>query len=73
MERVTTKFIAAHEVVAPQACLQSFLSPDGRTILCVMWSSEVGSDLKVSLLDVETGQVVMSINPGFIHDFYSIL
>lgn len=67
------KLIAAHEVVAPQSCLQSILSPDGRTILCVMWSNDVGSDLKVSLLDVETGQVVNEHKSWFHPDFYSTL
>ena len=65
------KLIAAHEVVAPQACLQSILSPDGRTLLCVMWSSDVGSDLKVNLLDVDTGQVVNEHKSWMHPDFYS--
>ena len=51
------KLVAAHEPVARHNCVQSEFSPDGRTIFCVSWSD--GYSLDLSLLDAETGQVVL--------------
>jgi WD40 repeat protein len=52
------KLVAAHEPVARHQCLQSEFSPDGRTLFCVSWS-ELGYGLDLTLLDAETGQVVL--------------
>jgi WD40 repeat protein len=58
------KLVAAHEPVARHNCLQSELSPDGRTLFCVSWS-DVGYSLDLSLLEAETGQVIL-LKKGFV-------
>ena len=52
------KLVAAHEPVARHNCLQSELSPDGRTLFCVSWS-DFGYSLDLSLLEAETGQLIL--------------
>lgn len=63
------KLIASHELVSKKACLQSKLSPDGRTLICisVRLDSTVGpmvdlSALDFAALDTSTGSVVYQKN-----------
>ena len=60
----TQKLIAAHEPVARHDCLQSELSPDGRTVVCISWA-EYGSEINLALLDAESGQVLFEKKPFF--------
>lgn len=41
--------LSAHEVTIPGGCMQSHLSPDGKTLACVNWNYDI------SLTDVGTG------------------
>jgi WD40 repeat protein len=51
------KLVSAHEVVAQEHCIQTLLSPDGRTLICVTYpGAEI--NLRLLLIDVETGNVV---------------
>jgi WD40 repeat protein len=67
------KLIAAHEPVARHDCLQSELSPDGRTIACLSWG-DYGNNLNLSLLEAESGQVIFEKKPFFQPTlFYAIM
>lgn len=60
------KLMAAHELMFAHPCLQTQLSPDGRTLVCVwMNPSESSIALNLSLLDVGTGSVVFEKKPFF--------
>ncbi len=57
------KLQSAHELVVKDGCLQTVLSPDGRTLACVS-TGELDTlygtiGLHLSLIDVESGQVVL--------------
>ncbi|NYF53158.1 M48 family metalloprotease [Tunturiibacter gelidoferens] len=58
------KLVSAHEVVAQEECLQTLLSPDGRTLICIAYPP-ASSDLKLLLIDVETGKVVFENSNWF--------
>lgn len=60
----TQKLIAAHEPVARHDCLQSELSPDGRTVVCISWA-DFGNEINLALLDAESGQVLFEKKPFF--------
>lgn len=64
----TQKLIAAHEPVARHDCLQSELSPDGRTVVCISWA-EFGLGFNLALLDAESGQVLLEKKPFFEPNF----
>jgi hypothetical protein len=51
------KLVASHEPLTRRTCIQSKLSPDGRTLFCVSFN-EAASQVDLAMLDVETGQVV---------------
>ena len=63
------KLIAAHEPVARHDCLQSELSPDGRTVVCISWA-EYGNSLNLALLDAESGQVLFEKKNFFVPNFF---
>ncbi len=50
--------------MARHDCLQSELSPDGRTVVCISWA-EYGSEINLALLDAESGQVLFEKKPFF--------
>ncbi len=52
------KLIAAHELVSKQDCVQTKLSPDGRTLFCFSLREEDAPVLDLTLLDVANGQAV---------------
>ena len=62
------KLVAAHELNPKQDCVQKDLSPDGRTVFCFSQSTD-GSDLVLSLIDVESGNTVFEKKPWFHFDF----
>jgi Zn-dependent protease with chaperone function/WD40 repeat protein len=69
---VEQKLVSAHEVVTQENCLQTLLSPDGRTLICIAYpAAEI--DLKVLLIDIETGNVVYEkknwFHPNFNFEF----
>ena len=65
------KMVAAHEPLAKDACVESRLSPDGRTVICLSfdreWFGELNDTrlLNLSLLDSTTGQVLWEKKPFF--------
>jgi len=68
------KLVAAHEPVARHNCLQSGLSPDGRTLFCVSMT-DLSYYLDLSLLDAETGQVVFQKKDFYfwLYNYFSLL
>jgi hypothetical protein len=58
------KIVAAHEPNLQHECLETKLSPDGRTLVCVSLP-ENSSELMLELVDVETGKVVYTKKPFF--------
>jgi len=64
------KLIAAHELVTKDACLQTVLAPDGRTLACITYPKGE-RELRFSLMDVETGQIVFE-NKGWFHPNFNI-
>ena len=66
------KLVSAHEVVSQQQCLQSLLSPDARTLICVAYPA-ADFELRILLIDVETGHVVYEnkhwFHPNFNFEF----
>ena len=62
------KLLSAHEVVTQEGCLQTLLSPDGRTLVCIAYPA-AESNLRVLLIDVETGQVVFEKKNWFHPNF----
>jgi WD40 repeat protein len=70
------KLQSAHELVVKDSCLQTVLSPDGRTLACVS-AGELDAHyatvfLNLSLVDVETGQVVLLNKDFFDASAYSL-
>jgi len=61
---LTQKLVAAHEPVARHDCLQTKLSPDGRTLVCISWNEDL-TFLNLALLDVESGAVLFEKKPFF--------
>jgi hypothetical protein len=55
------KLIAAHEIYTPQACYDTRLAPDGRTLLCVQFDTEKWQ-LNLALLDTATSETVWKKN-----------
>jgi hypothetical protein len=62
------KLVSAHDVVTPENCLQTLLSPDARTLFCIAYP-EAEVNLRILLLDVETGQVVFENKNWFRSNF----
>jgi WD40 repeat protein len=54
------KLLTAHEPVAKRECVQSKLSPDGRTLFCTSLATEMGEVLvfDLNMLDSATGDVL---------------
>ncbi|MBB5315547.1 M48 family metalloprotease [Tunturiibacter empetritectus] len=62
------KLVSAHEVVTQENCLQTLLSPDARTLICIAYpAAEV--NLRALLIDIETGQVVFEKKDWFHPNF----
>jgi Zn-dependent protease with chaperone function/WD40 repeat protein len=62
------KLVSAHEVVIQEECLQTLLSPDARTLICIAYpAAEI--NLRVLLIDVETGNVVFEKKNWFQPNF----
>ncbi len=58
------KLLAAHEVVAQQDCIETLLSPDARTVACVVTpSAEHG--VGFVLIDVDTGHLLFEKKSWF--------
>jgi len=53
------KLLAAHEPVTKQDCVQTKISPDGRTLFCFSLREEDLILLDLTLLDVASGQVLL--------------
>jgi hypothetical protein len=51
------KLIAAHEIYTPDACYDTRLAPDGRTLLCVQFDTE-SWELNLALLDTGTSETL---------------
>jgi hypothetical protein len=66
------KLVAAHEPLAPHPCVQSIVSPDGRTLICVWMDNdaEYGSPVGLMLIDTTSGAVVWN-DKGFMHPSWS--
>jgi hypothetical protein len=58
------KLGTAHEVNFRRKCVDSFLAPDGRTLVCVSFT-DVGYSFNLDLVDVETGQSVFEQKSWF--------
>lgn len=65
------KLAASHESLTRRICIQSKLSPDGRTLFCVSFS-EAASQVDLTMLDVETGQVIFQ-KKGFFRPNFDFL
>lgn len=62
------KMLSSHEPVVRDACLQTQLSPDGRTIVCVSYP-DASPDLTLSLIDAASGAVVYEKKNFFTPNF----
>jgi len=62
------KLVSAHEVVTQEHCLQTLLSPDARTLICIAYPA-AEFNLRVLLIDVETGRVVFEKKNWFHPNF----
>ena len=58
------KLLHAYEPLAKESCLQTKVSPDGRTIVCVSFDPEVW-EMNLRLMDAATGDVVFEKKPFF--------
>jgi WD40 repeat protein len=60
------KLLSAHEIVVKNECVQTALSPDGRTLACVMAGEPVNMTgpvpFNLSLIDTESGQSIYQKN-----------
>jgi hypothetical protein len=65
------KLVAAHEPLAPHTCLQSMVSPDGRTLICVWMEDDAtsGSSIGLMLIDTASSATVWDLKsfmtPGY--------
>jgi len=66
------KMLAAHEPLARHTCLQSQVSPDGRTVICVSLDADAW-EMNLALLDSTSGDVVWEKKPFFTPTFYIAL
>jgi hypothetical protein len=70
------KLLSAHEIVVKDDCVQTVLSPDGRTLACVTAGEVIEMSGKVpfnlSLIDTESGQPIFQKNDFFAGDVYSV-
>lgn len=71
------KLIAAHEIVVKDDCIQTVLSPDGRTLACVTagevsWATRT-VPFNLLLLDVESGQSIYQKNAFLTPNVFSVL
>lgn len=62
------KLVVSHEPLARHTCLESKLSPDGRTLFCVSFN-QAEWEIDLTMIDVETGQVVFQKNSFFRPNF----
>jgi WD40 repeat protein len=70
------KLLSAHEIVVKDDCLQTVLSPDGRTLACVIIGEFIPVTGKVpfhlSLIDTESGQSIYRKNEFFFSDPFTV-
>ena len=70
------KLLSAHEVVVKDDCIQTVLSPDGRTLACVTTGEPIyltsSIPFNLSLIDIESGQSIYQKNSFFSADAYSV-
>lgn len=70
------KLLSAHEIVVKDDCVQTVLSPDGRTVACVSAGEEIILAGKIpfnlSLIDTESGQSIYQKNDFFETNVYSV-
>ena len=69
---VEKKLLSAHEIVTRDDCIQSKITPDGRTLVCVSFNED-GVNLSLSLIDVESGNVVWQKKEFFEPSFFFFL
>jgi hypothetical protein len=65
------KLVASHELNTKQPCAQSKISPDGQTIFCISFATEMGRELVTDLdvLDASTGKVLYEKKSFFVPSF----
>jgi hypothetical protein len=66
------KLLGAHEPITKRSCLQSNLSPDGRTLVCV-WLDTDAWQMGLGLLDSETGAVLWEKKDFFVPTYFMAL
>ena len=66
------KMVVAHEPLSRHECLESKLSPDGRTVMCVALDEE-NWEMTLTLLDSDTGAVVWEKKDFFQPSFFIAL
>jgi hypothetical protein len=70
------KLAAAHEMVIKDSCVQTVLSPDGRTLACISFGDSgnlSGFTFNLALIDTETNQVVFRKNSFYALNTYGAL
>jgi WD40 repeat protein len=66
------KMVVAHEPLSRHTCLESKLSPDGRTVICVTLNEEHW-EMMLTLLDSDTGAVVWEKKDFFKPTYLAVL
>jgi hypothetical protein len=66
------KMLTAHEPLARHECLQSQMSPDGRTVVCMSLDDELW-EMRLSLLDSSSGDTLWEKKDFFKPTFYFAL
>ena len=69
---VDKKLMVAQEVVTRNECLQSKMSPDGRTLVCITLDLD-NFQVNLSLVDVASGTVLWEKKPFFEPSFFGAL
>jgi hypothetical protein len=73
------KLVAAHEVNFPKTCIDSFLTPDGRSLACMSFGeysqlvSELTPAFNFTLLDVDTGKTLFEQKEWFHPSILAVL